>query len=180
MINKSILTAIALLIFTITNLSAHTKRPFYIGVQPAITVEPFYDEGELDFNAFPLIVETPISQRINLRIVPMVNYHVGGLENGISDLGVFTVLPIFLKRTEIENERPSGFYLGPVIGFSRNLINDHFTTTTALEPGYMWKTEKSFTITLGTQLGGSFFGYDSKPNKWVFHWGPKVTFGFWI
>jgi len=70
--------------------------------------------------------------------------------------------------------------LGYYLGLGRILINDHYTTTVAIEPGYMWETKKSFTITLGAQFGGSYFGYDSKPNKWVTHWGPKVTFGLWI
>ena len=179
--NRSIITAIVLLIISITNLYGQTKKSIYLGIQPSITVEPFYEEGELDINVFPLIFETPISQRINLRIVPMVNYHIGGVENGISDLSIFTVLPFFLKKNEEnENVKPYGFYVGPVLGFGRNLINDHYTTTIALEPGYMWEAKKSFTITLGAQIGASYFGYDSKPNKWVLHWGPKVTFGFWI
>lgn len=178
--SKSIITAIAVLIFFINNLYGQNKRSIYVGIQPSITVEPFYEKGELDINVFPFIFETPISQRVNFRVLPMVNYHIGGVENGVSDVSLFTVLPVFFKKNEDENTKPYGFYIGPVLGFGRNLINDHYTTTIALEPGYMWETNKSFTITLGTQIGASHFGYDSKPNKWVLHWGPKVTFGFWI
>ena len=86
----------------------------------------------------------------------------------------------FFKEIENRQDIPKGFYLGPVLGFGRNLLNEHFTTTLAAEPGYMFETRKSFTIVLGIQLGASYFHYDSQPNKWVLHWGPKVTFGFWV
>lgn len=177
--NKFIST-LTLLAFFSMMVSSQTKKLIFIGVQPALTVEPFYEEGELDVNAFPLIIETSLSSRINLRIAPIANYHLGGTSNGFSDLGVFAVLPVFLKEKEDETSKPYGFYLGPVIGFGRNMINKHYTTTLALEPGYMFEAKKRFTITLGLQLGASHFAYDAQPNKWVFHWGPKVTFGYWI
>ena len=88
--------------------------------------------------------------------------------------------PIFFAKNESSDTKPFGFYVGPVFGFGRNLLNNHYTTTLAAEPGYMFEAKKSFTITLGVQLGSSYFTYDSQPNKWVFHWGPKVSFGFWL
>lgn len=178
--NRIIITILTLLTIYSVNLFGQTKRQLYIGVQPAITVEPFYEEGELDLNVLPLIFETPINSRINLRISPIVNYHLGGVTNGFSDLSIFIVLPIFLKTNKDDNSIPYGFYLGPVVGFGRNLINNHYTTTLAVEPGYMFETKKRFTINLGIQFGGSYFSYDTEPKKWVFHWGPKVTFGIWI
>lgn len=177
--NRIIITAITLLTICCVNLFGQANPKLYIGLQPGLTVEPFYEEGEFDVNALPLIFETTLSPRINLRISPMVNYHIGGVTNGISDLSIFTVLPVFLKKYNDDSSIPHGFYLGPVFGFGRNLINNHYTTTLAIEPGYMFETKKSFTINLGIQFGGSFFSYDNEPNKWVSHWGPKVTFGFW-
>ena len=156
------------------------SKPIFIGIQPAITVEPFYAEGELDVNVFPVVAEFPVGQQIDLRIVPILNYHIGGEENGVSDVGSYFVLPVFITQREEGEALPHGFYIGPVLGLGRNLINDHFTTTLAVEPGYLFKAEKSFTIALGLQLGGSHFSYDDNPNKWVFHWGPKVSLGFWV
>ena len=170
-------TTIFILILS-SNLFGQSKRPIFIGIQPAITIEPFYEEGELDVNIFPLVLETRIGHRTNLRFVPIANYHIGGLENGFSDIGLFAVLPIFFKKAESLTAKTDGFYIGPVLGFGRNLLNEHYTTTLAVEPGYMFKAEKSFTITLGLQLGSSHFAYDAQPNKWVFHWGPKISFGF--
>lgn len=127
-----------------------------------------------------MVLEASIGLRTNLKVTPIVNYHFGGQTNGLSDIGLFTVLPIFFKKKEIRSDRPYGFYVGPVLGFGRNLINDHYTTTVALEPGYLFKAEKRFTIALGLQLGGSFFSYENQANKWVTHWGPKVSFGYWV
>ena len=157
-----------------------SNTPIFIGIQPNITVEPFYEKGELDIDILPLVLEASIGLRTNLKITPLVNYHVGGQTNGVSDIGVFVVLPIFFKKKENRSDKPHGFYVGPVLGFGRNLINDRNTTTLAVEPGYLFKAERRFTISLGLQLGGSYFSYDSQPNEWVTHWGPKIGFGFWI
>ena len=157
-----------------------SSTPIFIGFQPNITVEPFYEEGEFDIDIAPLVFEASIGLRTNIKITPIVNYHFGGTTNGLSDIGVYVVLPIFFEGKELKEDRPFGFYLGPVIGFGRNLINNHYTTTVGIEPGYMFETKKRFTISMGLQLGGSFFSYDSEPNKWVTHWGPKFSFGYWI
>ena len=157
-----------------------SKTPIFIGIQPGITVEPFYDKGEYDLDIVPLIVEASIGLRTNLKLTPIVNYHFGGTSNGISDIGAHLILPIFFKAKNTREDRPFGFYLGPVVGFGRNLLNDHYTTTLALEPGYMFETKNRFTISMGLQLGGSYFSYDAEPNKWVTHWGPKISLGFWI
>jgi hypothetical protein len=171
---------ILLFVIFVENVYGQTKKPTLIGIQPSITVEPFYEKGELDINIFPLVLEIPIGQRINFRFLPLANYHLGGEKNGFSDIGFYTVLPIFFNRRETTEIKPYGFYIGPVIGLGRNFINDHYTATFALEPGYLFQAKKSFTISIGCQFGASYFVYDSEPDKWIFHWGPKVTFGFWI
>lgn len=157
-----------------------SNTPVFIGIQPSVTVEPFYDKGEFDLDIVPLVFEASIGLRTNIKITPIVNYHFGGITKGISDIGAFLVLPIFFKAKETRTDRPFGFYLGPVIGFGRNLLNNHYTTTLGIEPGYMFETKKRFTISMGLQLGGSYFTYDAIPNKWYTHWGPKISFGFWI
>lgn len=169
-----------LLIFLSSNIYSQTQKNIFIGIQPGVTVEPFYEKGELDINILPVVFETRIGDRTNLRFLPLVNLHSGGTENGISDVGLFTVLPIFLNDVERMEDHTFGFYVGPVLGLGRNLLNDHYTSTLAVEPGYMFESEKSFTITMGMQLGASHFFYDSAPNEWTFHWGPKVTFGYWL
>ena len=178
--NAITLTTLLLLALSIAGAEGQSARPIFIGLQPNITVEPFYEKGELDINVFPVIVEAPIGSRINLKLSPIVNLHKGGVSNGVSDIGLFSVLPIFMQKKESAESKPHGFYIGPVLGFGRNLITHHYTTTLAVEPGYLFETKKRFTISLGMQLGSSYFSYDSQPNKWITHLGPKVSFGFWI
>ncbi len=166
---------------TMSNKSiGQSNTSIFIGLQPNVTVEPFYENGEFDIDILPLVFEASMGLRINLKVTPMVNYHIGGQTDGVSDIGVFTVLPIFFKKKELRSDKPYGFYIGPVLGFVRNLINNHYTTTLAVEPGYMFKAEKRFTIALGFQLGGSHFSYDIQPNKWVNHFGPKISLGYWL
>ena len=126
-----------------------SNTPIFIGIQPNITVKPFYEKGEFDIDIVPLVLEASIGLRTNHKITPIVNYHIGGQTDGVSDISVFTVIPILFKKTENRSDKPCGFYIGPVLGFGRNLINDHYTTTLAVEPGYMFKTERRFTIALG-------------------------------
>lgn len=169
---------IAFLLLT-SNIIGQEKKTFLVGFQPGITVEPFYEKGEFDINVLPLIIQIPLSKRIDMRFVSLANYHFG-TENGFSDIGINTILPIFLKKKESLIDPSKGFYLGPVLGLGRNLINNHFTITTAGEIGYMFKTEKRFTFSLGIQLGGSYFMYDNEPAVWRQHFGPKINLGWWL
>lgn len=160
-------------------LNAQAQRPIFLGIQPGMTVEPFYEEGEFDLNIVPLVIEKPISQRINLRLITLANYHFGA-ENGFSDIGGQLVAPIFIKKMESKNDLPVGFYVGPILGFGRNLINDHYTLTTGIEPGYLFDVTEKFNLSLGMQLGGSYFMYDNKPSIWRQHFGIKVNLGIWL
>lgn len=151
----------------------------FLAIQPSLTIEPFYEKGELDVNVLPIVAEWPLNNRMDFRVVPTLNYHFGGSEQGLSDVGSFFVFPVYYKNQK-ESRFPFGFYTGPVIGLGRNLMNDHYTVTLAVEPGYFFQTNNRFSICMGMQLGGSYFLYESSPNKWLLHWGPKFSFGFWL
>ena len=176
-------STIAILVFLIAftfNLSAQEKRPLFIGLQPSVTVEQFYDENELDINAIPLLVQVPVAKRLDFRAVTIFNYHIGGEENGFSDIGVQFLLPVFIKKKETTKSVSKGFYIAPVVGIGRNLINDHNTLTLALEPGFQFPANKNFSVALGVQLGATYFDYDNQPNVWRNHFGFKVNIGFWV
>ncbi len=177
---KTSIVIISLCILLLGEVYGQSKNNVFIGIQPSITVEPFYESGEFDLNILPLVFETPVDLRINIRFLPSANYHFGGETSGFSDIGFFTVLPIYLKKTESVENQTYGFYIGPVLGFGRNLINHHYTSTVAVEPGFMFQAKKRFTINLGGQFGASYFAYDSQPNKWLSHFGAKVSLGFWL
>ncbi len=70
----------------------HAQNPIFIGIQPAVTIEPFYERGEFDLNIVPIVIEEPISERINLRLITLANFHFGE-SNGLSDIGTQIVAP---------------------------------------------------------------------------------------
>jgi len=156
------------------------KRPVFIGIQPGYTAEQFYDEGEIDLNVIPLTIQFPVGKRVDLRFTTIANYHLGGEQNEFADVGLQAVVPIYFKRKENRKDLPGGFYAGPVVGFSRNLMNDHYTTNLAAEAGYQFPTNRSFSISMGLQLGATYFDYDDQPNVWRNHFGFKINIGFWV
>jgi hypothetical protein len=162
-----------------TTLLAQDVRPVFIGLQPGITKEPFYVENAFDINVVPLVVEVPVSQRLNLRLISVANYHFGE-QRQFSDVGMQLVAPVFLRKQDSPFQQSRGFYLAPVYGLGRNLLNGHYTHTVAIEPGYLFQTDKRFTLSLGVQFGGSYFDYDNEPNVWRQHFGPKVNLGVWL
>lgn len=158
---------------------AQDEKPYFIGIQPGITVEPFYPEGEFDVNIIPVVFLMPLSQRVDFRATLVVNYHLGGNEQ-ISDVGIQTVWPIYINKKEAITNRSRGMFLGPVIGFGYNFLNKHTTLTAALEPGYFFEANRNFTLSIGIQLGASYFKYDDGKDKWQNHWGPKINLGWWF
>ncbi|GEM_PF-996359 len=171
------LTMLFLLIIFIA--FSQDKRPLFLGIQPGTTKEKFYSKNELDINILPLVVEFPVTKRVNLRFTSVLNYHIGD-KNQISDIGIQAVAPVFFRKNESIKRRNFGFYIGPVLGLGQNIMNDHFTTTLAVEPGYLFKTTKKFTVSLGIQYGGSHFNYKNGNNEWHEHFGIKANLGFWL
>jgi len=159
--------------------TAQERKPIFIGLQPGITSEKFYEKDEFDINVIPIVLEMPLSERVDLRFTTIGNYHFGGKKNGFSDLGFQVLAPFFLKKKETINEKSQGFYITPVGGYGRNLIYKHDTYVLAAEAGYLFPTKKSFTLSLGIQFGGSCFDYDDDPDLWRQHFGFKLNLGFW-
>ena len=168
-----------LILLLSVSLSAQDKKPFLLGIQPGITKEKFYEENEFDINIIPVYFQIPVSKRNDIRVVSYANYHFGG-ESRFSDLGLFLASPVFIRKKEETNQKSSGFYIAPVLGLGRNLVGDHFTATFAMEPGYLFPTDNRFTLSLGMQLGGSYFMYDNEANGLRQHFGFKINLGFWI
>lgn len=168
-----------LLLISQSFVHAQEKRPVFIGLQPSFTRETFYEEGEFDVNIVPLMVQVPVNKWMDIRITSEVNYHFGST-NGIADVGGQVVMPIYFKKKETAKTISHGFYAGPVLGLGQNLLDDHNTLNLAVEPGYLFKANKSFTLALGLQLGASYFDHFNEPNEWYSHFGLKINIGFWV
>jgi len=168
------------ILFQLVNLQAQDRRPIFIGLQPGYTAERFYDENEIDINIIPITFQVPVGKLVDFRLTTIANYHFGGEQNGVSDIGFQFVFPVYFKKKENSKDLPKGFYAGPVLGLGRNLIYDHNTMIMAVEAGYQFPTQKSFSISMGLQLGATYFEYDNQPNVWRNHFGFKVNIGFWV
>jgi hypothetical protein len=179
-LGKGILILIVVLFLSISNeLVAQEKLPVLLGFQPGVTKEKFYEQNELDVNIFPLVVEVPTAKRIDLRLVTILNYHYGP-KRQISDIGFQLIAPVFFNKRETTNTPIYGFYVGPVYGWGRNILNSHGTHTAGFEAGYQMAAGKSFTVTFGVQLGGSYFTYDEAENTWTDHFGIKINLAWWL
>lgn len=172
---------VVLLILFLVSFGSNAQNEFsyFVGIHPAVTVEPFYEAGEFDVNIIPLVFQTPLSKRIDIRGTCYYTYHFGS-SNGLADTGLEVTLPRFFRKKESKSEWSRGFYLAPSVGFGRNFLNEHNTLTVSAEPGYMFKFNNGFAVTLYGQIGGSHFNYSGpEPNEWKQHFGIKVNLGFW-
>ena len=162
-------------------ISAQTKKAtFFIGLNPSITVEPYYQKGELDLNVFPLVYQLPLVRILDLRITSILNLGIRNSGNSITNLGIETALPIYFKRKENRLEYSKGFYLAPIICVTRNRAENHTNTGIWLEPGYHLLFDTKFAMSFGLQLGTTYFRYDDAPAKFGNHFGLKIIFGRWL
>jgi hypothetical protein len=149
------------------------------GINPSITVEPFYNKGELDINIFPLVFQKTITRRVDFRISTIVNYGIRNENSAFSHLGAQVSFPVFIIRKD-ENTLPSnGFFVAPGFGVTRNLIEEHNNFGLWLEPGYNLLISPKYSISFGAQFGATHFWYDNGTKKWGNHFGVKIIIGRW-
>lgn len=156
------------------------RRLFFAGITPSITVEPFYQKGELDLNIFPIVYQRTISNRFDLRLTTILNLGVRNNGNEISHLGIETAIPFFIKKKESKYECSNGLFASPVVSLTRNRMEQHNNLGFWLEPGYNLLFENKFAISFGLQIGTTYFKYDTGETKWRNHFGVKIVFGRWI
>lgn len=156
------------------------RKANFIGVNPSMTVEPFYDKGELDINIFPLVYQRPLTKRLDIRLTPILNLGVRNNGNEISHIGFETGFPIFFKTKETNNEISKGFFVAPILSLTRNRIEEHNSLGLWIEPGYNLLFDNNLAMTLGLQLGGTYFPQDNGQAKWGNHFGVKIIIGKWL
>ena len=154
-------------------------KPIFVGIMPGFSTESFYPEEAFDVNILPFIVQAPLGKRLDIRVGSELNYHVGEMQQ-ISNFGAQVVLPFFFNPKDEVNIPSDGIYLGPVVGIGRSNAFDHNSLTLALEPGFMFKSENRFSISIGVQIGATHFNFDQQPNEWGSHIGVKFAMGFWL
>ncbi len=156
------------------------KRLNYFGINPSVTVEPFYDKGELDISIFPLVYQKTLTKKLDIRFTSILNLGIRNNGNEISHFGFEAGLPIFYKQKETKNEISKGFFVAPILSLTRNRIEEHNNIGIWVEPGYNLLFDNNFAMTFGLQVGGTYFAYDNGQNKWGNHFGVKIIIGKWI
>jgi hypothetical protein len=155
------------------------QKTCFIGISPAVTVEPFYQHGEFDINILPLVYQKPISKRVDIRLSSILNYGARKSSDQLSHFGVQIAMPVFLKSKD--PAKPShGLYLAPGTGLTRNILERHNNIGIWLEPGYNLLINDKWAFSFGVQIGATHFSYDNGSSKWRNHFGIKVIFGRWI
>ncbi|MEX2596134.1 MAG: hypothetical protein WEC59_04315 [Salibacteraceae bacterium] len=152
----------------------------FFGINPSVTVEPFYNKGELDINIFPIVYQRPLTKRLDLRLTSILNLGIRNIENKISHIGLETGLPIFFKLKEDKNECSKGFFVAPIFSLTRNRIRNHNNLGFWIEPGYNLLFDNNIAMTFGLQLGATYFSYDNGHTNWGNHFGIKIIIGKWI
>ena len=172
---------ITLLLFLILSLKTVAQnRQNFIGINPSVTVEPFYNKGELDVNILPFVYQRTITEIADLRFTSVLNLGIRNNGNSISHFGLETALPVFFKKKEDKMELSKGFFIAPVISLTRNRTDNHNNIGTWVEPGYNLLFDNKFAMSFGLQIGGTYFSYDNGTDKWRNHFGVKIIFGKWL
>jgi hypothetical protein len=152
----------------------------FLGLNPSVTVEPFYEKGEFDVNILPIVYQKHFSKRFDFRVSSTVNYGIRKSSNSITHIGGQLAFPVYFKKSE-DNENPNnGFFVAPGMGFTRNREEHHTNIGFWLEPGYNLLFSEDWIISFGMQFGATYFNYDSLEDLWGNHFGVKIFFGKWF
>ncbi|HLP05045.1 MAG TPA: hypothetical protein VK152_06425 [Paludibacter sp.] len=178
--NRIIYLSIITLSFHFQSIAQTGKSMNFIGLNPSVTVEPFYEKGELDVNVFPLVFQKTLTKRVDIRASTTVNYGIRNSANTISHLGGQLAFPIFLQSKENLLAPSQKFFVAPGIGFTRNLLEKHSNIGLWIEPGYSMMISENWSISFGVQLGATHFDYDNNTQKWGNHFGVKIIIGKWF
>lgn len=178
---KHLLLFNIILIHFSTAVSAQGERKFnFWGVNPSVTVEPFYAKGELDVNLIPVVFQRSLNKRLDIRLNSICNLGVRKIENEISHFGLESALPIFLNQKKHAIDLSQGLFAAPVVSFTRNRLEGHSNIGLWLEPGYNLLFDNKFALSFGLQIGTTYFAYNGGQTKWGNHFGVKVIFGRWF
>jgi len=170
-INRSKKVLIIFICILLSTLFGENKSKIFLGVNPSITAEPYYEDGEFDINILPIVFQYNINEKYNFRVSSLLNYGIRKDSNQITHYGIEFGLPIEVYKQ---------IYVSPIFMISRNDFEDHTNLTLAVEPGYQFKFKNNFSLFIGTQLGSTHFTYDNGESKWDGHFGVKVIIGKWF
>lgn len=178
-IKTAVLTLFVLFSF-LNSVAQERLKPYLLGINPSTTIEPYYNDKEFDVNILPLVLQKPVASRLDIRMTTILNYGIRNTQNAISHFGFEGAMPIYSKKRDPELNFSKGFYVAPIVGLTRNRNEKNNNLGLWIEPGHSFLFEKKLALTIGIQLGATYFYNDLLPNRWGNHFGIKVIFGRWM
>lgn len=175
---KRILIVISALLITLAS-HAQDRRPVFIGFSPQLTKEEFYDKGEFDLNIIPVVIQVPVTRRIDFRLSTLGNFRFGG-KSKFSDLGFNLSAPVYFKRKDSIKQKSEGLFISPYLGLSRNVLDKHNTYNMAGQVGYFFLMGETFGMSMHVEYGSTLFIHDELAKEWGPHFGFKVNLGWWF
>lgn len=149
------------------------------GINPFITVEPFYEKGEFDVNILPIVYQTSFSKRVDFRINPILNLGIRQDFNEFSHIGFEAALPIFIFKKEERYFPSKGFFVAPVLSLTNSLSQSKMNYGYWGEVAYHLLIDEKFGLSFGLQYGKTQFVYKVGENETTNHFGLKIIFGKW-
>jgi hypothetical protein len=177
---KNFFILFLLFCFTFKLYAEEKKMANFIGIKPEVTIEPYYQKGELDVNIFPLVYQHTLNKRLDIRLASILYLGIREKGNSISHYGFQLAFPVYLSKKEKTDLPSKGFFVAPGIGVTRSNLEKHQNVGLWVEPGYHLLFDDNWAIAFGVQLGATHFNYDDGTTKWGNHFGIKICFGKWL
>ena len=165
-------------VMDISGQDTQKKREMFLGIQPTITVEEFYGDGEFDFNLLPLAWGLELKPFMDLKVLPMVNWHFGGGSH-LRHIGMEINLPIYLMDIS-KRSRNQNFFLAPLIAYSYAKPDKANEVTLGVEAGWAFQKKDNRELKIGIQEGATIFWGNPALEKTINHFGVKLSFGKWF
>ncbi len=175
---KYFLYTTILFLFSFTAFTQNKCGTLYLGIQPSVTAEPYYDEGEFDINILPVSLGFPLNNFIDSKWNPVANLHLGDPME-FSHIGLEAALPVyFLDIGKTTSQKK--WFAGPFCGYSYDLLRERGVISTGAEFGYTFLFDNCHELKLGFQEGATFFIGDSHDDGVMHHFGAKISYGIWF
>lgn len=150
----------------------------FIGLRPAVTVEPEYPAGAFDLNAAPLVVEwAPDSPHLGIRLSLICSLHLGESTPSLAQVGFLASLPWYPFANG--SARPAGFFTGPKAGLTWNGRTGAWASGLAVELGWSFPIE-DWSVMLAGEYGFSAFLESDGRGRLGGHAGFSPLVGRWL
>jgi len=176
---SSVTLLISILFFLLASpVFAEDTTPIYIGVEPRIGREDWYQDGEYDVNVIPLVIEFALSDNISFKTKTSYFMHYGGSVGSKRSL-VGIGGNVFYHFKPISDSRQyHGLFLGPLLESNYDYIEAMRHSTIAAEVGYAIPVDTDWSVNISAQYGRTNFSDATKPT--ADHFGIFVNFGYWL